>query len=307
MKKAIMTLLMTLYFLTSAFSANTSLRISSFTRNIKANYDLNGNIEITQSITLKHKGEALDYFLAISPGSSGLWNNRVVINGGNQLSYQIYRDSSKTDVLKSISDNPSANEIITGSFAQSGSFQFSTYTYTIYVPPGQFNLAGVYDDSFDVSLYSGNLSTYTLEGTKTHSLSVTMPTSLELSITPSGVPFDDTSFNMNMNFGILNVGSSRSADAVIRTNTPYSIFILSEKGGKLTHTDPLIADIVPYTFTFNGNTVDLTSPTAQQIITGATVTSWEGTRYPMNVTIGDYGMASEGYYSDNLTITIQAQ
>ncbi|MDA3812504.1 MAG: spore coat protein U domain-containing protein [Spirochaetaceae bacterium] len=307
MSKKILMLLLSLTVFTGLFSAPTSLKISSFTKNININYDLNGGVEVIQTLTLRHKGDALEYFLTFSSGTSGLWNNRVVSNSGNNLNYQIYRDSSKIDILKDINDNPAANEIISGSFAQSGGFQYTTISYSIHVPNGQFDLAGTYSDSFDVKLYSGNLASYISEGSKSFSLKVTMPTSLELSITYPGVSFDDTSTAMDLNFGILTAGSSRSADAVVRTNSPYSMFILSEKGGKLTHTDPMVTDIVPYTFSFNGGTIALSGTIPIQVISGATVTPWEGTRYPLNVKIGDFGMAAEGYYSDNIIITIQAQ
>lgn len=307
MVKRILLILLTFFLLESIYSANTSLRISSFTRNINLNYDLNGGAEIVQTLTLKHKGDALDYFLTYSSGDSGQWNNRQVSNSGSVLSYQVYSDSSKINVLKDLGDNPSANELITGSFAASGSFQFTTISYTIYVPIGQFDLAGVYNDAFDVTLYSGNLSAYTQEGSKTHGLKVTMPASLELSVTPTGIPFDDSSTSMNMNFGILQSGASRSADAVVRTNSPYSVLIQSDNGGLLTHMDSLIADTVPYTLLFNGSSTDLSGTTPIMIVSGATVTPWEGTRYPIDITINDFGMASEGYYSDSITITIQAQ
>ncbi|MBI9097421.1 MAG: spore coat protein U domain-containing protein [Spirochaetaceae bacterium] len=307
MKKKAVILIFAIFLLENIYSANTSLRISDFSRNITLNYDLKGGAEIIQTLTVKHKGDSRDFFLTFQSGSSGQWTNRTVVNGGSILNYQIYRDSSKIDILKDIPDNPSGTEIVSGSFPQSSTFQFITISYTIHVPTDQFDIAGVYSDTFDVILYSGNLSAYTQEDVKSHTIKVTMPASLELSITPTGVPFNETSTSVDLNFGILSAGSSRSADAVIRTNSPYSVLVLSENGGRLVHADPAISDIVPYTFLFNGTVTDLSGITPVQVVTGAAITPWEGSRYPMEITISDFGMAAKGQYSDNITLTIQAQ
>jgi len=307
MVKKIIFLLFTFFLLENIHSATTRLRISSFTRIINLNYDLNGGAEIVQTLTLKHKGDAVNYFLTFSSGNSGQWSNRQVSKNSSVLSYQVYSDSSKINILKDLADNPSANEIISGSFAASGSFQFETITYTIYVPIGQFDIAGIYNDTFDVTLYSGDLSSYIQKASKRHRVKVTMPASLELSVTQTGIPFDDSSTSIDMNFGVLQSGSSRSADAVVRTNAPYSVFVLSDNQGTLNHSNPSVPDQVPYTFSFDGVLTDLSATTPVQVITGAAVTPWEGTRYPIEVTINDFGMASEGFYSDSITITIQAQ
>ena len=298
---------MILIVLNNVYSANTSLRISSFTRNINLNYDLSGGAEIVQTLTVKHKGDALEYFVTFAYGQSGQWSNRIITNGGTSLNYQIYRDNTKIDILKDLADSPSSNEVIRGSFAQSGSFQFTTISYTVYIPAEQFDLAGIYSDTFDVTLYSGNLSSYIQKNSKTHSLKVTMPASLELSMTQSGNPFNDAATAVNMNFGVLYAGSVRSAEAIVRTNSPYSVLIFSDNQGNLMHSDSTVSDKVPYTLSFNGTLADLRGSTPSQIISGASVTPWEGTRYPLEVTIEDFGMASEGSYSDSITITIQAQ
>jgi hypothetical protein len=81
---------------------------------------------------------------------------------------------------------------------------------------------------------------------------------------------------------------------------------MSQNGGVLRLADLTDTSTVPYGFTVNGNTAVLPAGVSTVVVAGATPTVLSGARYALAFTINDFGMASEGDYSDILTFTIAA-
>ena len=61
---------------------------------------------------------------------------------------------------------------------------------------------------------------------------------------------------------------------------------------------------VAYTLSFDGAQVTLPAGTPTTVVTTAPPTPGAGTRYPIDVTVGNLGTATAGTYQDNITITI---
>jgi len=158
-----------------------------------------------------------------------------------------------------------------------------------------------------MTIYAGTLGgTHTSNATQAVSVSITVPALIDLSLVPTGGSFNPAATVATMDFGILSMGEVRSTDLLVRSNASFAVSLQSQNGGKMTNNITGDTSTVPYTLQFSSAPVALPAGTPTTVVASAPPTSAGGTRYPIQVTIGDFGMATAGAYQDNITITVTA-
>ncbi len=287
--------------------AQGTLKFQESLGTLTAAYVLDGENVLGRTVTIAHKGSATKYFVTFSAGQSGNFGARVLLNGANKMSYQIYDSISRKNILKDLSASPSAAEVLSGSFGSSCNWQLQTLSFIVFLLPGQFPPAGQYMDTVVVQLYAGSPSCRAQRiACMSFRISIAMNTALDVSLVQPGAPFDAKSTSLTLDAGVLASGTVRAADLIVRSNIRYTISVVSQNGSALRNPDPQDASAVPYDFTANGRAFALPRGTAQSIVSGSAATGLGGKRYPVSVTIGAVGWATEGTYSDILTFQAMA-
>lgn len=268
---------------------------------------------IPMSITVRKQKKDLttDYFLTFSTGLYGDFSSRRMESGdGNPMYYNIYDDSVNRNSLKDLTAQPTSSEVLTGTFDISDNSS-QILDFVVILDTDQFPLAGNYFDEVNIELYGGtpeNPDSSIPDETASMSLSALMNPVMEMSLVPEGGSFNSSSSDLTLDFGILSVGDNRAADLLIRSNSNYSVLLRSANGGIMPiQNDPGDISIVPYTLNVNGTALDLSSGTDQTAVPSAGPSTENGARYTLGVEILDFGTATEGLYSDVLTITLMAQ
>lgn len=285
-----------------------TLKISRISKSVKLDYPITGSATLTETIEVRHRGDAVSFFLTFSSGQSmNSFDRRLVAPSGDALSYQLYDSLSSRNPLLSLSDDPTADNVLSGSFAAAGNWQTTAMSYVIEVPADQYVTKDSYDDAFDVSLYEGDLSVQTLVDTGSVGLSVDVPELIELSVIPPGDPFDPSSTDLAFDFGLLAEGDTGQGDIVVRANAVFTLSLQSANRGVMANLDNSDASEIPYEFAFEGTVVSLASNQPVEVAIDEGPTGPAGTRYSFGVEILPYGMASEGMYEDSITVTVSSK
>lgn len=269
-------------------------------------YDIYSPTEMTQTVFFGvfHSKNAppCDYFVTFSKGQAGTYDRAMIGPGIDGLSYQIYDNPSKINVLKDIPE-AFASEVLSGTFDSIAELQ--QQSWYLAVPPMQVVVSGRYEDSIQLSLYEGSIDNHVLRDTATATISTTVGEVVELCITECGAPFDPFSRSRTMSFGNLVTGANRAVDLQVRGTVDYEVIVGSDNAGTMLHTlDKRSA--VPYALTINGTSIDLGRNTVT-IATGVGPTGMEGDRYEMRATIGEVAGALAGDYSDVINITVRSK
>jgi spore coat protein U-like protein len=274
---------------------------------------LDQEVIISQTITVRKQKREIttDFFITFSPGLHGSFSDRVMETAeGSPMYYNIYDNSTSRTVLKDLTAQPTSSEVLSGSFDINDNTAMDL-SFVVILDMDQFPLAGTYLDEVAIELYGGspeNPDSPTPLDTTTMSLSATMDPVMEMSLVPEGGTFNPSINDLTLDFGILSVGDSRAADLLVRSNSTYSVLLRSANGGKMPiQSDPADTSEVPYLLSVNGNSLDLSGGTDQTAVPSAGPSTENGARYTLEVEILDFGMATEGLYSDILTITLMAQ
>lgn len=275
---------------------------------------LDQEVVVPVSFSINHKGNALDYFITFSSGNAPGGTNRYLVEpSGSFMYYNLHDDEVSRNILLDLTDGPGTENVISGSFTQAeaskGGGTTREISFVFIIDQNQFPLAGSYSDTVILSLYEGTLSSPAPGGpvgTTNMSISTRMDAITEISLVPEGTTFDPASTMLSLDFGILLPGNSRSADLLVRSNSSYSLSLQSVNGGTMVIQDPTDTSIVPYTLTSNGISLNLAPGTQSIITTGAAPTTGSWDRYAIGVSINEYGVATEGLYSDTITFTLSA-
>ncbi|MBI3557667.1 MAG: spore coat protein U domain-containing protein [Deltaproteobacteria bacterium] len=289
-----------------AFGGNCHLGLNVSNVNLVWNTSLPTQ-QINFTVT-KQKTDACDFVVTFSKGGAGDYNRRMT-SGASTLNYQLYKESSLTNILKDAPDVTSANDAITGSFG-TGANQSQSLTYFLQIPYNlatspRLKLAGTYLDSYVVSVFNGTASSG-LSGpdqTAGVSLSTEVPRNVQLSLVCTGAGFDPNSTAQSLDFGTLTENAVRTFDIRILTNAGFSVTFASQNQGVLRHTSPDVRTTIPYAVTVNSAFQNLTNGPVV-VATGSGQTTTSGTVNPVSITIGSLKDEIAGNYSDNITVTV---
>lgn len=266
----------------------------------------------TQPLTLtinKSKNPPCDYFVTFTKGGASDYN-RTMFMGAATLPYQLYKESALTNILMDIPDATSANNIISGTFpagpnASQSKIYYFNIPYAQVVSP-TLRKAGTYGDTFLIKVFRGECCSENLEASATVVVTTVVPKSIQLSLIPTGQPFDAGSTSQTLDFGALEQGRTQAVDLRVVTNAGYAVSFSSQNNGMLKITDPSLNSAVPYAITVSSIPQNLSgSATVPVVVTaGSGQSALTGVRFPIAVTIGDAGEKMAGTYRDNITIAV---
>ncbi len=242
-----------------------------------------------------------NFFITIDYGSASAASSRQLTNGGFSYDVQLYKDSGKSQVLKKIGDANSDSDVLSGTFPEGSGTTSQNFSYFAFLDPALYNRFGNYSQNFNVSLYSGSLTNYRLEDTRTLSLQYTQAKNIDLSLVDTGAAFDRLDTTQTLNFGSLTAGESQSFDLIVNYNAGFRLTVSSANNGKLKHT--ALSDTIAYSMSVFGTALSLTSgPMTGPSVTGISPSG--GLRLPVNVTIGSVSGKSSGTYRDTVTFSV---
>jgi len=300
-----------LIFFSTAMLFSFDLKLKG-SNNVSATFSIEKDVVITQTFEVRSKNSSGDYFITFSPGLSNTFSQRKLLSGSDEMYYNIYNNSSEKTVLKDLSANPSGGEIISGSItaeelSNSNSWVYREHSYTVIIDRDQFPPAGQYEDSsVEITLYEGAPGNASKINSDTLNISVTMDSYLEMSLVQEGARLDTSDPDYALDFHTLEAGETNDADLVVRSNNNYGVTVRSDHGGVLAIHDENDTSVVPYVLKVNGREQTLTAGAFEPFPTTSGPTSVDGEIFDLSVEILDYGMATEGTYSDILTFTISA-
>jgi hypothetical protein len=288
----------------AVFSQPADIRIQGISSAVSLPFSMDSETSSVITFTIRdQRTTGSDFFVTFSPGSSGI-RNRVLKNAANVLPYNIVKDTVSRIELLDLSLNPSENEVITGSFSNPDSPRTIAYSVPVLLPPGGFGPALLFSDNITVSVYKGTLQSFEFMESKAVTISTTVPQLIDFSIVAPGSSFEFGSRDNTLNFGVMHIGLKRNTDLVVRANTVFAVSLSSLNSGVMRNTDISDDSAVPYSFVFNSVLLQLDVPRTP--VSAAGPTAYSGLRYPIELTIGDFGMATEGTYRDVITITVSA-
>ncbi len=303
---AALTLALALLAIGAAGAAAQNLRFSVVPAAVTGTLAPDSDVILNQTLSVRGR-KITSWFVTFSQGLYGTFADRRARGAGGYLSYQVYDNAVSRNVLKDLSANPSASEVLAGTFTYATGWQTQNGPFTVVVPSGQLPAPGAYTDTINLELYAGTpASPGAQQDTASFAVSITVTASLDVSLVATGAPFNIGSISATFDFGALVAGASRGGDILVRSNGPYSITVTSLGGGVLKPADLSDPSSVPYAVIANGLPVPLAPGIAEPVATGAAATTYAGARYSLSVGIGSYGWATEGAYSDVLTFQATA-
>jgi hypothetical protein len=256
--------------------------------------------------------------VTFSTGSSLDVNNRILThtNGTDTLSYNLYKDESKAQLLKSVDYYTSLDDVLFYEFPpESVPFkeiltQSFTHDYVAIIDADQFVPAGIYTDQIDMNLYL----TWSKDAPETEpqppadgylslSMAIEVQPYLGLSLT-TGTTYVQQADSHSMGFGNLENYESRSVNVIAKSNVPYRITASSQHDGRIKHQQ--IQEYIPYTMSFNGTQIDLNGSSGNPVdlLTNSEMTPSTGIAYPMIISIGSVEGFEAGNYEDNISFEI---
>jgi spore coat protein U-like protein len=256
---------------------------------------------VLEEFELEHDGEACAFFVTFSASEHGSYE-RTMRHDGATLRYQIYDSVNLQSVLKDL-PQASANEVLAGSFERGK--QRRRLRYAIAVPPNQYVPHGNYSERITVAAYEGTLSNHTRRDSRSVRISTRIREAIQISLVPAGGTFDPARRTHFLHLGTLAEGKTGQVDLLVRNNTRYRIFFESANRGELRQVLSSGSGSVPYQLHVRGVPISLRERPEEFPGSGALSTR-EGDRYPIVITVGTLERAEAGLYHDHITITVKA-
>ncbi len=266
------------------------------------------NQTISFDVTGGGSGGLCNYFLTLGAGGSANATQRILTQGATTMNYNVYLDSTNTTVLKDFSA-ASLTSIIVGTFANNSSNVTNHHTISWTITPLQVKAAttSYLTDTATLTLYTGILNILPVQvDSKALTFQTKVDSSVDLSLVPSGIPFNLSSTQQTVDFGNMVSGTAKGFDMVIRSNDGYKITLTSANKQKMAY-QGAATDKVSYTLKVNGAAVNLSAgtPVSPVAITGTTNST--GVAVPVVVTLGALtGTETAGTYKDAITVTVSA-
>lgn len=270
--------------------------------------DLNLDPAPPLQMTVTRTGNGTCEFFLVIDGPS---TSRFLTHGGDTYPIQMYTNPGHTNVWMSLTEGPTAVNVISGNFSGNNSSIFLTY-YPRFVPNAS-KPNGPYTGGFSITLYQDGLSYYDpaqSPQSKNVNFKYTQEPFIDIALVDTGAPFVVGDRNQALNFGNLVTGAMLGCDVILQHNAGYRLSMSSANGGQLKNTNGALTsfNLVPYSLTLNGSPITLTS-LPQEVNSSTNLQSPEaGTRLPVSVTIGNLIVAKPlpGTYSDVVTISVSA-
>ena len=293
-----------------ALSVNAADCVQMQLQPVNTVYNFSSSPTVNPSVVVKANTMpgGCDFFITVSYGSGGTFSNRRIVNGANTWPLRISKDSAGSNIIKTLNNASSNNDVLTGSLpAGNNDAQVTVSYWAELLDVYTSRPSGYYSDSFQVTLYRGTLASNSLIGSFTQSFGVNSLKAVDISIVPTGGSFNASDTTETLNFGQMTAGSTRSADVILKYNAGYILKASSENNGRLKHST--LNSYISYTIKFAGATVNLANSSAAPVTInqGSGSSPAAGTIFNTVVTIGTIAAnQGNGSYSDTITLTVQA-
>jgi hypothetical protein len=248
--------------------------------------------------------------MGFSRGGSSNYN-RMATNSSNgtSLSYNIYKTNNTTNILKTLDDATSTNQVLVGTINKNETKTFAYYFTLGALGTSTLPRAGTYTDTVLIAAYPGILNaTDSLEITNNLAVSITIPKNISISLINSGGDYDATATTKTLDFGELTEGEELGLDVRVLSNAGYQLSVSSANNqvlqlvGSTASTDTQIG----YDFYFNGVAKNLSTSKAAPVtlVTGSGATAPQGVAFPIRVVIKTVDNKTFGTYQDYITFTV---
>lgn len=302
MRLRILTILISLMIMPSISQACNNLRLTLTTTTFSLN--TSNNPSHTARVQRSGTSQGCSFFVTFDYGTATSFSTRHLdntVSSTYEYPITIAKDAAATQVLKTVTDATSTNDILSGTFPAGSGSTTSNNTYRPKIVPSTYLRFGSYSQTFTASLYRGTLASYTFVESQTTVLTYTQPKAIDVSLVDTGGVFNTSDVSQTMNFGNLVQGQSSSFDLIVNYNAGYRLTVTSTNNGRLKRSTS--TTYIPYTLTVSGSAVNLSSGTFNLTdVTGAAPTG--GRRLPINVTIGSLAPTIPGSYSDSVTLSV---
>lgn len=290
-------------FIQALFPLRAGIAFSTLPYYTRQNYSTGVGISVNVQIAVNHDVGTVDsFFITFSAGDKGTTGNRLASSwDGRTCPYWLLAGGSDSNSLKDLSDNPSASEVLTGDLGSSVSSMQLDFVYRI--PAGLYPPSGEFSDTVVVTLYRGTLSSFERIASANIQFVAYVSAEMGLSVVSRGGSYDASATSAALNFGSLTPRQRLGADLLVRSNVPYSLYLSSEGGGKLTRSDAYSSEAVPYTCRVNSMPVVLAVSETTRV-GNADQSIINGDRYEIEIDIGDFWNLTEGVFTDTIRITI---
>jgi len=267
------------------------------------NYNKETGIVLRQEISISQYGPDRDIFVTLSGGSTGDPLNRKLLNDdGYGASYLLVNDPGEKTMIKDLSALPNSNEVLTAHLDEGNSS--ALLEYYIIVEPGSYLPYGYLTDSFDITVYEGDLNNYTQLMSSSVTIAMEAPRIAALSVVEQGGAFNESKTDITMDFGWLTPRAERNADIIVQANLPYSLTLNSINRGFLEPQQRSIKDNISYSCFVDGTEIDLSVSNIE--IGSAEISDENGDRYALKFIIGDFWDIASGTYEDSIRVTLSA-
>ncbi len=247
----------------------------------------------TLGVTVRHQGEACEYFLVATPNSAGPDN--VLLGAGDQLYWDLLSQTSGPSIV-SQDFFGSLDTQLRGAFGPGINGQPIMLYFTI--PPGQFVRGGYYDGQLLVRLFRDDGATPELVSELPVALIAPVASILKV----RADEFVGGAREATIDLGDLTVPSTRTVNFDLVSNATVEVSFDSRNGGLLAH--EFGAPGVPYDLRLNGTQLSLEGLARQRIDMAAPGAS---SAAEVEIAISQIpGRLAAGRYSDSLTITFVA-
>ncbi len=284
---------------------------------ITGSYDSNAGTTLPQVFSLGYSSATTEgnasgaFFVTVSPGLYGNFSQRSLSGGsGQRMAYQVYDGATSRRVLKDLSVGPERGEVLSGAFPAQSNRGTQTLSFVVVVPAGQMPYSGIYQDVLALNLYQGTPDNHGPSvGTASITVTLAMPAVMDMSLARTGGSFLEGGPSLSLDFGVLSVGEIRSADLIVRSNTPYSLSVSSLHGSALMNVDSASTGIVPFEFKVKGAVYPLATEALTPLVSVASPPPSDrvGDHYDLLFTVGDFDLAPAGNYRNVLSFTLTAK
>lgn len=247
----------------------------------------------TLGVTVRHEGDACDYFIVATPNSASKEN--TLLGAGDALYWDLLATTNGPSLV-SEDFFGSLDTQFRGRFGQGLNAQPIMFYFTI--PPSQFVRGGFYDGQLLLKLFRDNSGAPELLDELPVALAASVPSILQVRSDEFGGGVRETT----MDLGDLTVASNRLINFDIISNAAVGIGLESMNRGVLAH--EFKGPGVPYDLLLNGSLVSLDGSAMERI----GMTAPDGRNYAeIEIALKQsYSALAAGRYSDRLTITFKA-
>jgi hypothetical protein len=250
--------------------------------------------------------------ITFGKGHSSTYTRYVLNGGSNELDYQLYGDSSLTHILKDAPDVSTINDVVSYTFSSAPN-QSQVLTYYFQIPQSTatsptYKPYGGYSDNVVVRVWentSGNPNSVSSVNnstpvTSTLNLNINIPQIIELCF--GTTTFNAANITQTLNFGDVTTTKTQTSNILVLSNAGYAISFTSTNGSVLKNTTAPSSASIPYTFSFNGSTLPLsTSPS--QGINSSRITTSSGDSFPISITTQTTPSVLNGNFTDSISVT----